>query len=187
MYRCTKIRYYFRENVFPFFPIFLNIFLIFLKNIFGKIRENWKNMGKLGKCWEKIVKKWENVFPKIVSDKNCIRYISISWHHKYIIFNIFSFSFAKAVITFDLHLDLHPLRMEMMICDFTSRILFRPRIYCSGLLIWFYYCYYINLHRHTNFTILYVRTLCTFCAQSFWKCTYFSVCTFCSDFALRAT
>ena len=82
MYKCTKIRDYFRENVFPFFPIFLNIFLIFLKNIFGKIRENWKNMGKLGKCWEKIVKKWENVFPKIVSDKNCIRYISISWHHK---------------------------------------------------------------------------------------------------------
>ena len=78
MYKCTKIRDYFRENVFPFFPIFLNIFLIFLKNIFGKIRENWKNMGKLGKCWEKIVKKWENVFPKIVSDKNCIRYISIS-------------------------------------------------------------------------------------------------------------
>ena len=40
--------------------------------------------------------------------------------------------------------------MEMMICDFTSRILFRPRIYCCGLLIWFYYCYYLYLHRHTN-------------------------------------
>src|ERR1700753_4047763 len=52
-----------------FFPIFLNIFLILLKNIFGKIRENWKNMGKLGKCWEKIGKKWENVFHKIVPDK----------------------------------------------------------------------------------------------------------------------
>src|ERR1700754_2204544 len=78
MYKCTKIMDYFRENVFPFFPIFLNIFLIFVKNIFGKIRENWKNMEKLGKCWEKSEKKLENAFPKIVSDKNCIRYISIS-------------------------------------------------------------------------------------------------------------
>ena len=120
-------------------------------------------MGKLGKCWEKIGKNGKTFslkqsVTKIVLD---IFLYHDSTNHKYIILNIFSFSFAKAVITFDLHLDLHPLRMEMMICDFTSRILFRPRIYCCGLLIWFYYCYYLYLHRHTNSRFY----MCVHCAH----------------------
>ena len=49
MYKCTKIRDYFRENVFPFFPQYFSYFPE--KYLFIKIRENWKNMGKLGKCW----------------------------------------------------------------------------------------------------------------------------------------
>ena len=57
------------KTFFHFFQFSTIIFLIFLKNIFGKIRENWKNMGKLGKCWKKIGKEWENVFPKIVPVK----------------------------------------------------------------------------------------------------------------------
>src|SRR6202000_1091761 len=99
------------------------------------------------------------------------------------------------VICFDLHLGLHPLRMEMMICDFTSRILFRPRIYCCGLLIWSYYCYYLYLHRHTNSRFYmcvhcahFVHTLCTFCAHFVHilctLCAHFvhTLCTFCAHF-----